>query len=958
MSDRYRFPSRCLFLFFALVLSSVQAPAQSRKTASAAAVPLQAALNPDGTLRPGSRGTFDARNYRLGTDPASGQPTFRPAAAGDENWDGRFGAGGANGGVYAVVVAPTGDVYIGGAFTAVGGARNANRVARWSGAGWKALGPGLNDEVSTLALAPNGDLIAGGRFTQAGALAVNHVARWNGTAWQPLGAGLNRDVYALDVAPNGDVVAGGSFNNVGGNPAADYLARWDGTAWQAMGTGILSYVYALQVLPTGDVVVGGDFDGVAGVAGTGYIARWDGTAWHPLGTGLNRAVNVLLALPNGDVLVGGRFDDAGGNPDADFLARWDGTAWGPYGAPLESGGRTGFDQPLIGSVRALDLTANGDLLIGGSFANVAGNLDADMVARWDGTRWQSLGGGLKSVVPAVAELPGGDVLAGGVFLDAGGSGLLDRLARWDGTAWRGLGAGLGPDIASDAVQALLVLPNGDVIASGLFQNAGGTPAADYIARWDGAAWQPLGAGLAGAVVSLFLAANGDVLAGGNFSDAGGDPAADGVARWDGTRWRAVGPGVVWGIVHAVAEGPDGEVWIGGDFSRVGNDVTICGVARWTGGAWQAVGTGLLTSGGGSVYDLLVAPNGDVLAGGLFRRMGGVPNADMVARWDGTAWHPLGPGLNNTVHALARGAGGDLYATGTFTDAGGDPAADGVARWDGTAWHPLGTGLSRNARGYALAVAPNGDVVVGGIFTLAGGVAGTAHIARWDGTAWHPLGSGLDNYVIAVAAPASGDVVAGGRFLATGDGATGLGQFGFYRRPAAAPTLTAVAPGPGAVGRAVTLTGTNFTGATAVTFGGTHDNVVRSGFAVNAAGTELRGVVVPAGAATGLVTVTGPAGTSNAVRFAIGTPTAAAPARPRALGLYPNPAREAFELALPAGLGPGTLTLYGATGQAVRTAAVAADAVGVTVSVRGLAPGLYVVRVQGITGTASARVVVE
>jgi alpha-tubulin suppressor-like RCC1 family protein len=78
----------------------------------------------------------------------------------------------------------------------------------------------------------------------------------------------------------------------------------------------------------------------------------------------------------------------------------------------------------------------------------------------------------------------------------------------------------------------------------------------------------------------------------------------------------------------------------------------------------------------------------------------------------------------------------------------------------------------------------------------------------------------------------------------------------------APTITALNPTTGPVGTSVSLTGTNLTGATAITFSGTSGNVVTTGFTV-ASPTSITGVVVPAGAVTGTLSVTTPIGTNLA-----------------------------------------------------------------------------------------------
>lgn len=84
--------------------------------------------------------------------------------------------------------------------------------------------------------------------------------------------------------------------------------------------------------------------------------------------------------------------------------------------------------------------------------------------------------------------------------------------------------------------------------------------------------------------------------------------------------------------------------------------------------------------------------------------------------------------------------------------------------------------------------------------------------------------------------------------------------------AALPTLTSFSPSVGATGASVTLTGTHFVGASAVTFNGTS----ATSFTV-VSDTQIT-AVVPAGATTGTLAVTTPGGTAtSASAFTIGTP---------------------------------------------------------------------------------------
>ena len=367
--------------------------------------------------------------------------------------------------------------------------------------------------------------------------------------------------------------------------------------------------------------------------------------------------------------------------------------------------------------------------------------------------WQGLLGtnSLNTFVHATAVAPDGTIYVGGNFTGAGAGGRANRIARWDGRDWQPLGAGLSAEVL-----ALLVLPNGDVVAGGSFLNAGNNADADYLARWDGTRWWPMGIdangwGLDGSVRCLTRAANGDLLVGGAFGQAGQGPNTRWLARWTGTAWQALGAGVL------------------------GNTVMY--------------GQGTGNSGYGT-FALAWAPNGDLLAGGLFSGAGGNANANNVARWDGTAWQAFGPGLNDRVRALAVLPGGDVVAGGDFTDEAGaphTPGLDHLGRWSGRGWGPLAPGLSFNGGEVrALAKARNGDLYLGGSFTDAGGNPTADCVARWDGTALRSLGTGLDRYfygggvVLALATTPNGDVVATGDFTRVGDGTLVTGRAAVYR----------------------------------------------------------------------------------------------------------------------------------------------------------------------------------
>jgi WD40 repeat protein len=648
---------------------------------------------------------------------------------------------GINGPVKSVVIMPNGDIVVGGSFSIAGGA-TANCIARWDGNAWSPLGSGMSTgfplSVNALAVLPNGDLIAGGSFANAGGVLVRNVARWNGSTWSALGSGIggtsavnalavlpngdviaggafsgkvarwdgaswrylgsgiNDVVYALAALPNGDFVAGGAFTLAGGT-VASRVARWDGVAWQALGSGVIGDVRALALFPNGHVVAAGGF-AIAGGVSAHYVARWDGETWSPLGGGVNDLVLALAVLPGGELAAGGYFTSAGGSVAAG-IARWDGASWVSFGGQI------------AGGVAAIAAGSNGRLVVGGSFTSPGGH-----VAELRNSSWDPLGEGLDAGVDALLVEPGGGVIAGG-FFTTGGAGV----ARWDGTRWMPLGSGV-----DGFVKALAFLPNGDLVAAGMFTTAGGA-SANNVARWDGTTWHPLGLGVNDIVESLAVMPNGDLVAGGYFTSAGG-VTANRIAKWNGRAWGPLGSGIDNSMVLSLAVMPNGDLVAGGKFSGAGG-VSTGSMARWNGSAWSSVVNSTVYTPYDEVSDLALAADGRLFAGG---NLGFGSTRYWIYSADGStlpsAWSPVGQGLKGSVYAVLGLRSGHVVAGGFFTNA--TPcciAVNGIARWDGTAWSPMGAGMNVGSAGPLtrsvsdLAVLPNGDIVAGGSFTTAGGL---------------------------------------------------------------------------------------------------------------------------------------------------------------------------------------------------------------------------------------------
>src|SRR6185295_12932242 len=194
--------------------------------------------------------------------------------------------------------------------------------------------------------------------------------------------------------------------------------------------------------------------------------------------------------------------------------------------------------------------------------------------------------------------------------------------------------GIGPTVYS-----LAVLPNGDVLAGGNFDTAGGIRARG-LARWNGSAWSILGSEIAGRVLALAVMPNGDLIAGGDFLSIG-SASVNRVARWNGSSWTNLGTGIS-GSVYCLATWPNGDIAAGGQFATAGG-VAAHNIARWNGANWSALGAGITDGTSSNVNDIKVLPNGDLLAGGFFTSAGGV-TVNNIARWSGSNWSALGSGL--------------------------------------------------------------------------------------------------------------------------------------------------------------------------------------------------------------------------------------------------------------------------------------------------------------------------
>ena len=370
--------------------------------------------------------------------------------------------------------------------------------------------------------------------------------------------------------------------------------------------------------------------------------------------------------------------------------------WVPFVGPV------GPDSGLAGGLAYHDDGGGGEIYIGGSFTTIGGVAASRIVKTVTdekGIEFVSLGSGLSNAECYALASFQGSLYAAGYFDLAGGVPGTAKLARWDGKAWNSIGAQL--ELFSNQLWGLTVWNSGqgdNLYIAGNFQNIGGT-SASYIARYDGKAFHALGTTpIAGNVPLIIFTSH----------------------------------------VHDDGTGP--ALYVGGRFTSI-DGVAASRIAKWNGTSWSALGSGVTGSGvSPSINTMVTFDDGTgpalYVGGQTFVTAGGVP-ANRVAKWDGKNWSAVGDGFaNGLVWKLAvynDGTGDALYAFGTFTASGATPI-NRMAKWNGTSWEQWGGGANGTVFN-ALRIAGDpgvGDaLVVSGQFTTIG-TDTRNRIAAFDG----------------------------------------------------------------------------------------------------------------------------------------------------------------------------------------------------------------------------------
>ena len=190
---------------------------------------------------------------------------------------------------------------------------------------------------------------------------------------------------------------------------------------------------------------------------------------------------------------------------------------------------------------------------------MADGMPVNYIARWDGSKWDSVGSGVKDTGVLCLAVFDSVLYAGGQFATAGKYGVRD-VAQWNGTNWDSVGHGI-TTTHGWAVEKMAIF-NRNLYATGNFTTIQKDGIFKFIVKWDGTKWDSVGIAPNNMVWTL-TEYNNKLVAGGYFDSAGGLSAKH-IANWDGTKWDSLGSGLD-NIVFSLAA-YKGELYAGGVFN--------------------------------------------------------------------------------------------------------------------------------------------------------------------------------------------------------------------------------------------------------------------------------------------------------------------------------------------------------------------------------------------------------
>ena len=513
--------------------------------------------------------------------------------------------------------------------------------------------------------------------------------------------------------------------------------------------------------------------------------------------GANGGVAVLAVQADGKILVGGNFTMLGGGGTGATQRNYIGRL-NPDGS-LD----TSFNPGANGIVSALEVQADGKILVGGSFTMLGGGgtgtTPRSRIGRLnpDGSLDSTFDPGADKSVYDFAVQADGKILVVGAFstLGGGGTGTTPRSVIGRLNANGSLDTSFNPEVGGIWAYSLAIQPDGKILVVGQISALGSHGGFCRI-NADGSTDASFNPGTSHIPFAVAVQPDGKILVAGDFDTLGGGgegttPRSNiGRLHADGSVDMSFNPGAD-SVIYTLVMQADGKILVGGAFTTLGGGGTgttprnHIGRLNRDGSLDTSFDPGANDA---SVSTLAVQADGKILAGGSFTTLGGggtgTTTRNRIGRLnaDGSLETDFNPGADGTVSAIAVQPDGKILVGGYFTTLGGGLTGSieryyiGRLNTDGSVDTSFEPGANNIVS--AIAVQPDGRILVGGYFTtLGGGGAGTItrnYIGRLnaDGTVDTSFDPGADAYVYGLAVQPDGKILVGGFFSTLGGGGTG------------------------------------------------------------------------------------------------------------------------------------------------------------------------------------------
>jgi uncharacterized delta-60 repeat protein len=726
-------------------------------------------------------------------------------ADGSKNTSFSAGSGAAPGGeVRAAALLPSGQVLVGGAFSPMAGSSASNLcVFNPDGSVSTGFNAVFDGPVNSILIQPKG----------ASTPAASSYAAWlesNGAIRYLFSAASNGSVSAVVQQADGKVLVGGLFDNFAGNLGYQNLVRinTDGTVDSSFNPTPNGQVSAIVIQPDGKILIGGDFTSIVSASGTvtayNYLARLnsDGSVDTTFNPEPNLQVVSLALQSNGQIIAGGYFTAVETGTSETLATR-------NFIARFNSDGSvdTNFNPDLNGTPFSIVVLSSGQILIGGSFTTITPNATGTVITQnglarlnSDGTLDTTFIPNPNGTVYAIALQSNGEILVGGNFTSFLPNPIyttVNGVSTPSGTSYPmnylGLLQANGlPDTTfnpnpNSSVTAITLQSNGQILVGGNFNGFAPNNSTiftnrNYIARINtngtvDSAFDPELNSAANAIAvlsdgSVFIGGyftvvqtGSTILMGGSFTHVGGYSAPNMVRLNADSSVDGTFTAYPDGPVNSMTVDSTGAVFVGGAFANVGGQARP-NLARLNPDG--SLDSSFNPGANGPVNVIALGTSGQLVVGGAFTSIGGQP-VTYLARL-GSSGSPdasFAPSLNGIVNSAVMQPNGQIVIAGAFTSVAGQPVG-GLARLnsDGS----LDTTFNPNPNGTveALTLQADGTFLVGGSFTTIGGqpIAYAAHIES-NGAVDATFNPGTNGPVDAVLVQPDGKVVLGGVFTTVG-----------------------------------------------------------------------------------------------------------------------------------------------------------------------------------------------